>query len=229
MQVLSSRVVAALNNLPGFPAAPATTTGTPQEGQFILGTYLDEVKVRPGVLNLAALPLVGNTLGDVRIVVDEQAWYLWDGGAWVQITGGGGGGSVNPSITGQITAGLSVGEVCYTSDANTWAAAQADGTLTQATAIGVFQGTAGTISLSGSTISAVRCTTDGGAPAVNAKLYLAPAAADGGTGAGKVTATPPGGSVHLQVVGTCVDASAYGGSKEVKMILQPTYPIILVG
>lgn len=232
MQILSPRVIEALNNLPGFPPAPTTPTGEPLEGQFVLGTYLEEIRVRPGVANLAGLPLTGNTLGDVRIVVSAQAWYFWDGAAWIPITGGGGGGA-NPQITGQVTAGLVAGQVAYLSGANTWSAAAADGVLLQAQSLGVYTGTAGTISLSGSVIAALQCTTAGGPPGINDRLYLAAASDDGGTAAGKVTpippSPPPAGTMNLQYIGVCVDNSAYAGFGTVKAIFQPAYPIVQIG
>ena len=84
-----------LNNLPGFPARPNTTP--PANDRWELGSWIDECHVRPEVANVAALPLVGNELGDVRVVLADQAWYIWDGAAW-QSMGGGGGGAVN-SVT----------------------------------------------------------------------------------------------------------------------------------
>lgn len=230
MQRLTPQVIGQLDNLPGFPPAP--TSSPPLPNEFILGTYLEEIRVRPGVLNLAQLPLTGNTTGDVRVVVGLQAWYFWDGAAWIPITGGGGGGG-NPEITGQVTAGLVAGEICYLSAANTWSAAAADGPLLQAQSLGAYLGVAGTVALSGSVVAAVRCTTAGGAPAINGRLYLAPASEDGGTGAGKVTATPPtpplSGTVNLQYIGACVDNSLYAGAKTVKAVFQPSFPVVLVG
>jgi hypothetical protein len=88
MQNLTQRVIDALNNLPGFPPKP--TANPPQAGQFILGDYLDEIAVRPEVANFASLPLVGNSLGDIRASLADQAWYIWDGAAWQPMAGGGG-------------------------------------------------------------------------------------------------------------------------------------------
>lgn len=233
MQNLTPRVITALNNLPGFPPAPTSPLGPPGAGQFILGTYLEEIRVRPGVLNAAALPLTGNALGDVRVVVADQAWYLWDGASWVPITGGGGGGGVNPSIPGQTILGLTSGQIGYLSAPNTWSTASADGSLLQAQSLAVYAGTAGTMLLSGSTVATLQCTTDGGAPAINGRLYLASSSEDGGTAAGKVTAAPPSpppsGTVNLQYIGVCVDNSTYAAFKTVKAIFQPSYPVILVG
>lgn len=230
MQNLTALVIEQLNNLPGFPPKP--TTSPPQPNQFILGDYLEEIRVRPGVVLVLDLPPTGNTAGDVRFVTSVGQWYWWNGAAWAPTAGGGGGGTT-PQLTGQVTAGLVAGEVCYLSAAETWSRAQADGTLAQATSLGIYDGTPGTILLTGSSLVDLRCTTAGGAPAINGKLYLAPASEDGGTGAGKVTATPPspppGGSIQLEVVGVCVNNATYAGSKVVKAIFQPAYPVILVG
>lgn len=149
---------------------------------------------------------------------------------WVEthIPSGGG----NPSISGQTTTGLLKGNVCLLSGANTWSKARAD-LLTATTTCGVFNGVDGTVDLSGSTIEELLCTTDGGIPAVGAKLYLAVSTADGGTGEGKATAIPPSppvsGRVKLQTVGICVDNTNYAASKTVKAVFQPSYPTILVG
>lgn len=141
--------------------------------------------------------------------------------------------SGNPNIKSQVTAGLSEGDICFLSGANTWSKAQANSTLTAATTGGVFNGTSGSIDILGSVINSLKCTTDGGMPTIGSRLYLATATADSGTGAGKATAIPPeppsGGTVNLQIVGICVDNTNYAASKTVKAIFQPSYPTILVG
>jgi len=150
---------------------------------------------------------------------------------WVEARIPSGGG--NPSISGQITTGLLKGNICFLSGANTWSKAQADLLTATTTAFGVFNGVDGTVDLSGSTIEELLCTTDGGVPAVGARLYLSTSTADGGTGAGKATAIPPSppvsGMVKLQNVGICVDNTNYASFKTVKVIFQPSYPTILVG
>lgn len=235
MQKLTPEVIRQLNNLGGgFPPAPTGPSNAPATAEeWILGDWLDEIRLRPGVTAVGDLPATDNAVSDVRFVFNAGTFYYWNGAVWVPTAGGGGGGITNPQITGQTTAGLLAGQVCYTSAANTWSAAQSDGTLSQSTAIGVYEGVVGTISLSGSPIASLRCTTAGGLPAINAKLYLAAAADDAGTGVGKVTATPPtpplGGSINLTVIGTCVDNANYGGLKTVKAILEPAYPVILFG
>lgn len=40
------------------------------------------------VTNFAALPAVGNTVGDVRITADTQNIYVWDGATWQLKSGG---------------------------------------------------------------------------------------------------------------------------------------------
>jgi hypothetical protein len=62
-----------LNNLPGFPA----------KTEWRHGEWLHECHVRPQVANAAALPTTGNFLGDIRSALAEQAWFIWDGAAWV--------------------------------------------------------------------------------------------------------------------------------------------------
>lgn len=135
-------------------------------------------------------------------------------------------------VGGQMTAGLVAGQVCYSSAPNTWSAAQTDGLLMQATSLGVYTGSVGRIALPGSTVE-VLCTTDGGEPQVNARLYLAPSTEDGGTAVGKVTATPPepapGQSIQIHTIAVCIDASKYFTEKTVKAVFQPGYPIILEG
>lgn len=89
MQRLTPSVIKQLNNLPGFPAIP--TSSPPESDRWILGDYLDEIKVRPGVSALVDLPLAGNVAGDVRFVVALGAWYWWTGAVWLPVGGGGGG------------------------------------------------------------------------------------------------------------------------------------------
>ena len=94
-QKLTPEVVVQLNDLPGFPARPNTTPPAPD--RWVLGDWLVECHVHPEAANFASLPLVGNLVGDVRVSLADQAWYIWDGAAW-QSMGGGGGGAVN-SVT----------------------------------------------------------------------------------------------------------------------------------
>lgn len=68
-----------LNNLPGFPPTP------PGPDRWLMGTYLEEIRVRPSAENFAALPLQCNVEGDVRLVINERVWYIWFGSAWMQM------------------------------------------------------------------------------------------------------------------------------------------------
>lgn len=228
---LTPEVIYQINNLPGFPAKP--TAATPAGERFLLGDYLESIRVRPGVMLIADLPLTQNSVGDVRIVVAEQAWYYWTGVTWIPISGPVVPADHNPQINGQTTAGLGSGDLCYLVSPNVWARAKADGTFVQSNAVGLYPGIAGTVYLAGAVFDSVKCTTTGGLPAVGDVLYLASSTEDGGTALGKVTATPPvppmGGEVHLHVVGTCVDNGNYSSFKFIKMAFQPSYPIVLRG
>lgn len=59
------------------------------------------VKLGPGgsvsykdpVATTGDLPTVGNSIGDIRAVIDNNTLYIWDGAAWNSTGGGGGGGS----------------------------------------------------------------------------------------------------------------------------------------
>ena len=93
MQNWNDRIREQLNNLPGFPPAPTgQPPGTPMtQEEWILGDWIEECLLRPAVASFALLPLTGNALGDVRASIADEAWYIWDGTAWQQMTGGGGG------------------------------------------------------------------------------------------------------------------------------------------
>lgn len=80
MQNWNDLIRTQLNNLASFPAKQT----------WKLGEWTYECHVRPEVANVAALPLVGNEVGDVRVSLAEQAWYIWDGAAWQSMSGGGG-------------------------------------------------------------------------------------------------------------------------------------------
>ena len=93
MQNWNKKIQDQLNDLPGFPPVPTgSPKGTPATAyEWILGDWIDECRVRPGVDALVDLPATANTLGDVRFVVGLGAWYWWDGAAWAPVAGGGGG------------------------------------------------------------------------------------------------------------------------------------------
>jgi hypothetical protein len=131
-----------------------------------------------------------------------------------------------PALTGQVTTGLSAGNVCYGSGASTWDKARSDGSVIQANVGGVYLGVAGKIVLSGAPILTALFTTAGGAPAHGAQVYLAASSDDGITGAGKLTATPPSAG-YLVVCGTCVDNSNYASAKTCLISFTPRPPILL--
>jgi hypothetical protein len=89
-QKLTSEVVVQLNDLPGFPSRPNTTPPAPD--RWILGDWLVECHVNPEAADFASLPLVDNRVGDVRVSLADQAWFIWDGAVWQPMAGGGGGG-----------------------------------------------------------------------------------------------------------------------------------------
>lgn len=97
--------------------------------------------------------------------------------------------------------------------------------LQSAAVVGVFEGTAGKVQASGEVDDAL-FTTAGGAPSPGHWVYVAAAADDGGTGAGKFTATAPLSGFETPA-GVCLDASAYAGSKRAKIALLPQPPVRL--
>jgi len=132
------------------------------------------------------------------------------------------------TISGQTTTGLGDGDFAYVSAANTWSKAQNDGTDTQSVAVAVNEGTVGSMSLPGSVIENAKFTTAGGSPAIGAEVFLAAAADDGATGAGKATATAPTATgSFLTILGVCVNDANYAGSKTAKIIFRPMSPILL--
>jgi hypothetical protein len=78
------------------------------------------------VSTAAALPLVGNAIGDVRLALDTLTMYAWDGLAW-NVVGGGGAWThyiwlPNTSTTAQIQAALNdVGIECVFLESGTYA------------------------------------------------------------------------------------------------------------
>ena len=105
MQKWTPSIRGQLNDLPGFPARP--NTNPPADDRWELGEWIDETRVRPGVVDVASLPATGNELGDVRVVDADQSWYYWDGAAWQPMGGGGGGGITQ--LTGDVLAGPGTG------------------------------------------------------------------------------------------------------------------------
>jgi hypothetical protein len=118
VQELTPEIIALLNNLPGFP----------EQGDFELGSFLQENGVRPSVADLAALPAVGNEIRDIRFVQAENQWYYWDGGAWQPVGGGGGGGVVSVSATAPIASSGGVNPVISIQDSGVSAASYGSAT-----------------------------------------------------------------------------------------------------
>jgi hypothetical protein len=54
----------------------------PISGQFNLVPTSTIVTFKAAVANAAALPLIGNTLYDVRLTNDNGHLYIWDGLVW---------------------------------------------------------------------------------------------------------------------------------------------------
>src|ERR1019366_9116105 len=128
-------------------------------------------------------------------------------------------------ISGLTTAAMTVnGTVGYASAASTITPTD-NAAIAKSRIVAVFIGTSGQAQESG-VVAALAMTTVGGSPAIGAPIYLAAAADDAASGAGKGTATAPAavGSV-LALVGYCVDNANYAGAKTVKMVLAPA-PVI---
>ena len=86
-QSWNAEVRTQLDNLASFPA----------KGDWQLGEWIGESKVRPAAANAAALPLVGNEVGDARVAIAEGAWYLWNGAAWAAAPSGPPSGAAGPT------------------------------------------------------------------------------------------------------------------------------------
>lgn len=227
MQKLSLQNILELDNLPGLPA----------KLDFLLGQYLREIGLRPSVMFFSALPMEENELGDFRFVITEKTLYTWTGSQWVPLSGGISALSseqgafvdgINPSIRNQNTSKAHNGVACYAASPNAWEPAQADGTFLQANTSAVYTGTEGSLFTSGAVINEALFVSGGGKPEINATCFLAAAAADGGTGAGKFSATPPSNAGEWVVrCGTVIDNSLYDMQKLCKIVFYPVPPIQL--
>jgi hypothetical protein len=129
------------------------------------------------------------------------------------------------TMSGLTTAAMTgAGQAGYLSGASTLTPTD-NATLAKSRMFGVYQGNAGEMQIAGE-VAAALFTTAGGAPANGAPVYLAAAADDGATGAGKLTATAPVAG-FLAEVGLCVDNANYAGAKTCKVLLQPKNVIAL--
>lgn len=148
----------------------------------------------------------------------------------------------NMTVTGTLTAGSIVaaglvdsgftttamtggsGQAGYTSGASTVTPTDA-ATTSKSRLTGVFNGTAGQMQTDG-VVNAMQMTTAGGSPTNGAPVWIAAAADDGATAAGKFTATAPT-TGNLSEVGICLDNSNYAGAKTAKILLQPKSVVTL--
>lgn len=130
------------------------------------------------------------------------------------------------STPGFTTVGLGAGDFGYVSGANIITKTDASGLVT-AQVIGANEGTFGSMTTEG-IIEAAKFTTDGGSPVNGAPVYLALGTADGGTGAGKLSATPPlGNGQVIKEVGLCTDNTNYASMKTCKIYFAPKLSIVL--
>lgn len=125
---------------------------------------------------------------------------------------------------GLTTTGLADGDFGYISTADTLSKTDsaAIGTVR---VIGANEGTAGSMTVGG-VIENAKFTTDGTSPGNGDPVYLAAAADDTSTGAGKLTATAPTAGV-LAEVGICLNNANYVGSKTAEVLLQVKVPVVL--
>lgn len=159
-----------------------------------------------------------------RLSPGAASTYLRSNGSgvptWAAVTGTGAG-----SLTEQVTAGLTAGNVVYLSGAATWTKARSDSGRALAYVAGVYGGESGTIQLAGNAVS-VLFTTAGGSPSVGSDVFLAASSDDTGSGAGKLTATAPS-SGYLTRAGVCVNNASYAGAKTSLIVFTPDDPILL--
>jgi len=202
---------------PASPAATAPPVIIPAVPQYITSP------TNPGIGDL----LVWDGFAWVLLPPTTNSYVLTSNGpltvpSYQPAAGGGGGGS---TITGQTTAGLGDGDFAFVSANNTWTKAQSDGTQLQATVRGANLGTSGTMAFAGRVLSG-KFTTAGGSPSPGEEVFVAAAADDGGTGAGKLTATAPT-TGYLTKAGICLDNSNYAGFQTCVVLLSPSSPIAL--
>lgn len=114
--------------------------------------------------------------------------------------------------TGLTTTGIGSGDAAYVSSAST--VSKTDATADASSQLlGFGNGVAGQLITQG-VVSNAKFTIDGGSPANGAIVYLALGTADGGAGAGKLTATAPvAAGQFVAPVAICVDNSNYAGAK----------------
>jgi hypothetical protein len=130
------------------------------------------------------------------------------------------------SVSGLTTTGLADGDFGYISSANT-VLKTSSAAIGTALVMGVNEGTVSSMTTRhGSVIENAKFTTDGGSPSDGARCWLANAADDTSTGAGKLTATVPTTGVEAEA-GLVLSNGNYVGSKTCKILFLPREPIEL--
>lgn len=161
---------------------------------------------------VGSLPVVA--LDDYQIDLGDFSRYQVVGGAF----------SPDASAVKLDTGAIVAGSFVYVDAANhvamTDAAAEAS-----ARCVGVVDAISGEVKVTKDSVFA-RFTTAGGMPANGAPVFLAVAADDAGTAAGKATATAPTGAPnHVTLVGVCADNSNYGAAKVCRVLLNLQPPV----
>jgi hypothetical protein len=174
---------------------------------------------------LGAAPLTpGVGFGRIYQKPDKQLYFVNSDGAEFLLTS-----SATPEslvIPDQDTTSLVDGAGCYVSANNTWQLARSNGTLEEATLEGAFVGNADTVVFKGRAVNML-FTTDGGSPTPGDSVFLAASTDDGGTGIGKLTATPPGPGFFLVNAGICLDNTNYASLKTSAVLFNPRSPVAL--
>ena len=155
---------------------------------------------------------------------DTELFYRDDSGNIVQLTQNGEIGGTGSKINGLTTTGLADGDFGYYSSAKTITKTDS-AAIGTSRAVGANEGVASQMSVAG-IIESAKFTTVGGSPSVGAQVFLAAAADDTSTGAGKLTATAPSSGVVAEI-GLCQDNADYAGSKTAEVLFQPKTPIVL--
>lgn len=171
----------------------------------------------------------GDTVQITEAGGSRQFTYLFAKGGWSVESAGSptpsGGGEVIDDLT---TAAATAGRLVYYSAADTVAHTDATA-MSKSRIAGLYAGIPGEIKTGLDTEPVeIAMTTDGGAPTPGNPIYAALATADGGTGAGKGTATAPSGAGQVVAqAGICINATNYPGSKTARMQIQVKDPIQL--
>jgi hypothetical protein len=177
--------------------------------------------VRPSADVTANRPAAPNVaLGQMFFDTTLGSPVWWNGAAWVSAVAG------RTTIALNTAAMAGSGQAAYVSAAGVASPTDASA-LGTAAFVGIYEGVAGQIQNTDDVADAL-FTTAGGSPGNGANVYLALASDDGGTAAGKLTATAPVGAGKVVTrVGICLDNTAYAGTKKARVLLQPVAPVQL--